>query len=382
MSWRPWIEPASTTRPSPSSGRPSPSSRGTRRRRKAITQPTSRRPGSREDGRATPGRRRFAAAPPDHGAWYGYAEFCLYLGREGIISPLRRDLLAKFGETKFVYVAERAGRACLLRPASGDDLRRAAALAERVGAINRSKCGVPIPSSSSSWVSRSTARGHLDRAISLMRGTHPAVLGPALGLVLSAMALQQGGRSAEARKTLRRGRPGPRLEENQGTRPGRLDLPCLRREAEQMILPCLPAFLECRKPSDNDERLRLPWGFANSRTDASHWPTFTQMPSPQIAQLANFDLGAGHRYAAASRFLSWPVSARARTRVSLARRSGRGWLKQAARLAASSEVAACAVKADGRHSSRASNWSSKLSRLGGKTRTWPGRAWQRSRDFP
>src|SRR6516165_8134431 len=69
--------------------------------------------------------------PPEHDAWYGYAELCLFLGREEEYSRARRELLNRFGATTNSFVAERTSRACLLMPATGDELRQAAALAER-----------------------------------------------------------------------------------------------------------------------------------------------------------------------------------------------------------------------------------------------------------
>ena len=151
-------------------------------------------------------------APPDHSAWYGYAEFCLYLGREEDYLAARRALLAKFGETKYVYVAERTSRACLLRPASGEELRRAVALAGRVGAIDRANaratlslfpvrpgsCGVP--SGSPRPGDLLDERGRIQRARpgpSARARDGPATERP------------DGG----GKKDARRGRAGPRLEE-------------------------------------------------------------------------------------------------------------------------------------------------------------------------
>jgi serine/threonine-protein kinase len=48
-------------------------------------------------------------------------------------------LLKRFGGTTDPYAAERISRACLLRPATGDELRRALALAERAAGVDRSQ---------------------------------------------------------------------------------------------------------------------------------------------------------------------------------------------------------------------------------------------------
>ena len=47
--------------------------------------------------RGSPGKRRLDDDPSEHGAWYGYDEFCLFLGREEDYLRARRVLFAKFG---------------------------------------------------------------------------------------------------------------------------------------------------------------------------------------------------------------------------------------------------------------------------------------------
>jgi eukaryotic-like serine/threonine-protein kinase len=70
--------------------------------------------------------------PANHDAWYGYAELCLYLGNQEAYELARERLLKRFGETANHWItAERTSQACLLLPASGDELRRAAELADR-----------------------------------------------------------------------------------------------------------------------------------------------------------------------------------------------------------------------------------------------------------
>ena len=165
------------------------------------------------------------ASPAGHDAWYGYAEFCLFLGREEDYRRARRALLAKFGATTDPYVAERTSRACLLRPASGEELRQAVALAERAGAVEQANAQAVYPFFQFVQGLAEYRQGRLDRAISLMRGEASGVLGPAPRLVL-AMALHQSGRAAEARKTLAEAVLAHDWRAIQGARPGRLDLPC------------------------------------------------------------------------------------------------------------------------------------------------------------
>src|SRR5262249_49000199 len=57
------------------------------------------------------------ADPPDHDAWFGYAELCLFLGDEAGYRRARHDLLRRFGATNDPYVAERVARTVLLFPA-------------------------------------------------------------------------------------------------------------------------------------------------------------------------------------------------------------------------------------------------------------------------
>src|SRR5262249_53996832 len=136
----------------------------------------------------------------EHDAWYGYAELCLFLGDEDEYRRARRALLERFGATNNPYVAERVGRACLLLPATGDELRQAVALAERAGALHEGD----------KWAHAYFAFVHglaayrqrqFDRAISAMRGDAALVLGPVPALVI-AMALHRKGQADEARKTL------------------------------------------------------------------------------------------------------------------------------------------------------------------------------------
>src|SRR5262249_55727687 len=84
------------------------------------------RQGGREEAGAA-WAKALAFPPSEHAAWYGYAEFCLFLGQEDEYRRARHALLAQFGTATDPYVAERTARACLLRPASGDELRQAVA---------------------------------------------------------------------------------------------------------------------------------------------------------------------------------------------------------------------------------------------------------------
>jgi serine/threonine-protein kinase len=142
-----------------------------------------------------------ALDPPNHNAWYGYAELCLYLGHEDEYRIARSKLLARFAIETSPDNAARVSRACLLRPAEGDELKQASALANRAAAIDRAVVGSSYAHFLFAQGLADFRQGRLDRAIATMQGEASKVLGPAPKLVL-AMALQQKGEVAEARKAL------------------------------------------------------------------------------------------------------------------------------------------------------------------------------------
>ena len=195
--------------------------------------------------------------PLDHNSWYGYAELCLFIGREDDYGRARRDLLSKFFITNNPYFAERIGRTCLLMPATGEELRQAVALARRAAASDPSAHGGDY-----SWflLARGLAEyreGKLDQAIATMRGDASRVGGPIAPLVV-AMALHQGGQLAEARKTLAAAIFSYDWKAVQALDYNAWICHVLRREAEGLILPKLPAFRRGEYgPQDKDERLAL-----------------------------------------------------------------------------------------------------------------------------
>jgi serine/threonine-protein kinase len=182
---------------------------------------------------------------------------CLFLGREDDYRRARKDLLARFRASVDPYIAERTGRACLLLPASGDQLRQAVALTRRAAAADRKKHPWAYP-----WfvVAQGLAeyrQGHFDQAIVLVRGDTSGVPPPFPRLVL-AMALHRSGQAAVARKTLAK---ALLAYDWRATRARDHDIwipHVLRREAEGLILPNLPAFLKGKyQPQDRDEQLAL-----------------------------------------------------------------------------------------------------------------------------
>ena len=152
--------------------------------------------------RGSSGGAALADDPPEHDAWHGYAEFCLFLGQEDEYRRIRRALLAKFGASTDPHVAACIARACLLRPAAEDEHAPDPGPRRRgPGPSNRSKHQAVYPHFLFLRGLAEYRQGQLDRAIALMRGDAARALGPAPRLVL-AMALHRSGRVEEARKTL------------------------------------------------------------------------------------------------------------------------------------------------------------------------------------
>ena len=236
------------------------------------------------------------AEPAEHEAWNGYAEFCLFLGREDEYGRSRHALLARFGETANPLVAERTALACLLRPAAEDELRQAAALAECAAAGPAQYPGSNVRALFAQGLAE-YRQVRLDRAVALLRTEAVQALGPAPRLVL-AMALHHSGQKALARQTLAAAVLAYDWRASRVNDPHGWALHVLRREAEGLLLPDLPALLGgTRQPRDRDERLALigVCQFSNrSHALARHY-TDAFAADPPLAE----DRAAGHRAHAA-----------------------------------------------------------------------------------
>ena len=239
--------------------------------------------------------------PLDHNAWFGYAELCLFLGREDEYRRARQDLLARFFITDNPYFAERIGRACLLLPATGDELRQAVALARRAAAADPA-----VHPSAYPWFVfvRGLAEyreGKFDEAISTMRGDASHLYGPMPRLVL-ALALHQVEQLHEARTAFA---AGIMCHDWRGAKARDHDswmCHLLRQEAESVVLPNLPAFRRGEyRTQDDDERLALHVGqIASSEFEglpgaAARLYSDAFAVAPELAE----DVGAGTRYHAA-----------------------------------------------------------------------------------
>jgi serine/threonine-protein kinase len=242
-------------------------------------------------------RKALEVNPPGHEAWFGYAELCLYLQQTEEYRRATRALLDRFGPTNDAFVAERVGRACLLLPASEDELKEASALTERAVAILQSTPPRLYPYSRFALGLAQYRLGHWASAIPIMTYEASEVMGPCPRLVV-AMAQYRDGQPQTARKTLAAAILAYDWRAAHADNRDGWICHILRREAEGLILPNLPAFLDGKyQPKENDERLALLGAcqFTN-RTRATaqlYADAFANEPS-----LAD-DLGAGHRYNAA-----------------------------------------------------------------------------------
>ena len=174
--------------------------------------------------------------PPKHDDWYGYAELCLLCGREKQYLSARQALLKKFGAATDPYWAERTSRACLLRPAAGDDLTCAVALANRAASVDPKYYPGVYPAFRFVKCLALYRQGKFEQTISAIKSDASFALRLQPALVL-AMAQQQSGLVDEARKTLAAAvltydwRPERVVDQDA------LVCHVLRREAESLISP-------------------------------------------------------------------------------------------------------------------------------------------------
>src|SRR5262249_16902399 len=159
-------------------------------------------------------------------------------------------------------VAERTSLACMLLPASGDELRRAVALADLAVAAGGKSSTTDNPYLQFVEGLAEYRQGRHQQAIPLRYESArqlPNRAGPTLVL---AMAQFRSGSPQEARKTLAAAIRTFNWSESpadyQADQAKVWASHVLRREAEALILPNLPAFLRGDyQPQDNDERLAL-----------------------------------------------------------------------------------------------------------------------------
>jgi serine/threonine-protein kinase len=242
-------------------------------------------------------RKVLDANPANPEAWFGYAELYLFLGQQEEYCRVRLALLNRFGATDHQYIAEPVGRACLLLPGTKDELRRAAALIDRA---------VAAKESTPAWIYRfilfakglaEYRQGRWASAIAMMQGETSTVMWPAPHLIL-AMSQHKQGQKTQARKTLAQAIIAYDWSAARADSRDYWIRHILRREAEALILPNLPAFLEGKyQPQDNDERLALlgVCQFRGLHAAAARLYAAAFAAAPRLAD----DLGGRSRYYAA-----------------------------------------------------------------------------------
>jgi serine/threonine-protein kinase len=182
-------------------------------------------------------------------------------------------------------------------PAPEDELRQAADLIDFAVAAGRSKPDWAFPYFLFAKGLAAYRQGQLDSAIALLQGEASVVPGPGPRMVL-AMALDRQGRKKEALHTLATAAVAFDWSAAQADNPRTWMCHVLRREAESLILPNLPAFLEGKyQPKDNDERIALlaAGQFMNRTRTLVRLYADAFAADPALAD----DLVAGHRYNAA-----------------------------------------------------------------------------------
>ena len=265
------------------------------------------------------------AHPTNHTFCYGYAELCLFLGREGEYCAARQSLLSRFGQTTNMGVAAEVSWACLLLPAEGEELRQAVALAERAASADRRQYSGHLHYFRFAQALAEYRLEHFERAISLVRAEPLFVLGPAPRLVL-AMALHRNGKGDEARKTLAEAVVSYDWRADQARDQDAWLYHVLRREAEALILPNLRALLAGEhQPRDNDERFAL-LGACQS-TDRTLALARLYADAFAADPLLAADPSTGHRYS--GRAAAWPGAVAASMWQCWARRRKRRLREQA-----------------------------------------------------
>jgi serine/threonine-protein kinase len=240
-------------------------------------------------------QKRLQTNPPQHDAWYGYAELCLFLGREKEYRRACTALLARFGASTDPVIAERTGRACLLLPASGEDLQQAAALADRAEAA-----GPTHGFYGYFELAKGLAEYRRDlpqQALALLQDSARRVSQLTPRLVL-AMTQYRCGQRDTARQTLAAACAAFDWDEAGAINVDAWTYHALRREAETLIVPNLAAFLQGdHQPRDNVERLGLldPCYFHKRYLAAARLYAEAFAADPKLAE----DFSTGHRYNAA-----------------------------------------------------------------------------------
>jgi serine/threonine-protein kinase len=197
--------------------------------------------------------------PTNRDAWYGYAQLCLFLGREQAYDRARKALLDRFVDTSNGWVlAERTSLACLLKPSHDADAQRALELADKAIAA-----GARLHEADDKYLQflkglAMYRQERFEQAIPILAAAAdklPNRAGPRLVL---AMAQFHCGLVKESRRSLSIAVRNSNWEVSAANHTTAWVNHVFRREAEALILQNPTAvLLGKRQPLDNDERLAL-----------------------------------------------------------------------------------------------------------------------------
>jgi serine/threonine-protein kinase len=198
--------------------------------------------------------------PTDYDSWHGYAELCLFLRQDDAYRRTRKAQLERFGNTTNPVVADRLAKASLLLPGSPEELRQAAALADRALAAGPEYEWYPYFQLAKSLAEYRQGRwdssAELAKAAATRLPSHSAVTVPAQ--LLQAMVQYRKGQTALAQKSLAGAVSAISGNEASAVSGDAWICHILRREAETLILPNLGPFLQgAYRPKDRDECLAL-----------------------------------------------------------------------------------------------------------------------------
>ncbi len=190
-------------------------------------------------------------------AWDGYAEFCLFLGDRDEYRRARGVLLDHVKPGGQPRDAEHVGRTCLLLPGSAEEARRATALADFAVESGRGRQEWTHPYFLFVKALAEYRAGHFDEATAILNGPTSEVLVPGPQLLL-AMAQDRLGQEDRALATLAATTSAFDWRPTQARDREAWIFHALRREAEALILPDLPALLAGDlRPRGPEERRAL-----------------------------------------------------------------------------------------------------------------------------
>jgi serine/threonine protein kinase/tetratricopeptide (TPR) repeat protein len=200
-------------------------------------------------------RNAIDTASPFEDDYDGYAEYALFTGQQTEYERVRRILLDRFRNAADPSICSRIARACLLQPISGKDLETASALADRAAAslTNRSIHNYYYFQFCRGLALYRQGRNREARELLSQVGGNSFLSG---ALAISSMMHEQAREHNAALKDLALAVVTFDWSSKFSDEQTDWMYQILRREAEKMVVPNLPAFLQgSYQPTGNDERV-------------------------------------------------------------------------------------------------------------------------------